>query len=48
MLQTIGLNDAEAIKDLRHKLDILEEESNVIISKLEESEVFSLEGGNLI
>jgi len=39
VLQTIGLNDAETIKDLNYRLNLLQEESNVILSKFEESEV---------
>ena len=36
MLDTIGLNDGEAVHDLKHKVALLSEENNLLINKLEE------------
>lgn len=36
MLETIGLNDGEEIKDLNHKIHILTEENNILIKHLNE------------
>lgn len=36
ILETIGLNDSEAVNDLRHRLGLLSEENNMLLAHLEE------------
>ena len=39
VLETIGLNDGESIHDLRHRINLLTEENNLLLSHLEEMRV---------
>ena len=39
MLDTIGLNDGESVHSLRHRLNLLSEENNILLAHLEELKV---------
>lgn len=41
VLDTIGLNDGELVHDLKHRLNLLTEENNLLINQLEQLKVIN-------
>lgn len=41
LLETLGLNDGETVLKMRHQLEILESENKLLLSRLEESKVWT-------